>query len=154
MTRDVESFQPLESADFITIQPRRVRQPTCMVSGFSRKKFSEGPMLFKCANPPCVSLFRSMHQGKLFAVESETGESHAPSQTNGGRKHRLPRVEHYWLCDQCFPVVTLTFSKGLGLIVVPLLPPHPRIVETRKSVNSLRLGELLPAESARQRETA
>jgi hypothetical protein len=111
-------------------------------------------MLFKCANPPCVSLFRSMHQGKLFAVESEAGDRHAPSQTSGGRKNRLPRVEHYWLCDQCSPIVTLTFSKGIGLIMAPLLPPSPRIVETKKSVNSLRLGELLPAESIRQREMA
>lgn len=80
-------------------------------------------MLHKCANPPCVNLFRSMHRGKLFVVENEPQESQASAQTNLQRKNRpLHRLEHYWLCDDCFPLVTLTFTKGLGLVMVPLLP--------------------------------
>jgi hypothetical protein len=79
-------------------------------------------MLHKCANPPCVSLFRSMHQGKLFMVETEPQGSQHSIPTSGQRKNKLPRMEHYWLCDQCFPLVTLTFTKGIGLIMVPLLP--------------------------------
>jgi hypothetical protein len=81
-------------------------------------------MLYKCANPPCVSLFRSMHQGKLFMVESELQDSRSSARTSGQRKNRTPRMEHYWLCDKCFPLVTLTFTKGIGLIMVPLLPLH------------------------------
>lgn len=104
-------------------------------------------MLYKCANPPCVSLFRSMHQGKLFMVESEPQDG-----PHSARKNRTPRMEHYWLCDQCFPVVTLTFTKGIGLIMVPLLPPHMAPATMKKSVNSLRLREVLPQQSNDRQE--
>ncbi|MGA9040410.1 MAG: hypothetical protein WB421_07735 [Terriglobales bacterium] len=112
-------------------------------------------MLYKCANPPCVNLFRSMHQGKLFVVESESQDSQGPEPTNGTRKNRpLHRVEHYWLCNDCFPVVTLTFSKGLGLIMVPLLPPQLTTAPVKKPVNSLRRSELLSPQANRQPEMA
>ncbi len=107
-------------------------------------------MLHKCANPTCVNLFRSMHQGKLFVVESEGEEAQAQIQTNGSRKSRAPRrLEHYWLCDKCFPQVTLTFTKGLGLLMVPLLPPQARTPEAKKPMNSLRHNDLLPPATSR-----
>ncbi len=104
-------------------------------------------MLHKCANPMCVNLFRSMHQGKLFVVESECEENQSPIQRNGSHKSRAARrLEHYWLCDECVPQVTLTFTKGLGLLMLPLLPPQS--AEAKKPVNSLRRNELLsPATS-------
>jgi hypothetical protein len=113
-------------------------------------------MLYKCANPPCVSLFRSMHQGKLFMVESgpQENESHYSAPTTGQRRNRTPRMEHYWLCDKCFPVVTLTFSKGIGLIMVPLLPPHTEPATLKKSAKSLRLSEMLSQPSNDQPEIA
>jgi hypothetical protein len=113
-------------------------------------------MLHKCANPPCVSLFRSMHQGKLFMVESEPQEkdSQYSLPATGQRKHRSLRMEHYWLCDKCSPLVTLTFTKGLGLIMVPLLPPQARVSEVKKATNSVQVGELLPSRSGGRREMA
>ena len=111
-------------------------------------------MLHKCANPPCVNLFRSMHQGKLFMVESEPQPNLASVQASGLRKNRAAhRMEHYWLCDECVPLVTLTFSKGLGLIMVPLLAPQVK-TEAKKPANSLRLSELLSSPSNRQQELA
>lgn len=106
-------------------------------------------MLYKCANPTCVNLFRSMHHGKLFVVENEREEAQTPIPTNGSRKSRMARhLEHYWLCDECFPQVTLTFTKGFGLLMVPLLPPHAMTPEAKKPVNSLRHNELLSATSS------
>ena len=108
-------------------------------------------MLHKCANPPCVNLFRSMHQGKLFVVENEPAENQSSTQSNALRKVRSSRrVEHFWLCDECFPRVTLTFSKGLGLIMVPLLSPQVRTAEAKKPVNSASLhrNEVLPQQPA------
>ncbi|HEX4427029.1 MAG TPA: hypothetical protein VH079_16645 [Terriglobales bacterium] len=111
-------------------------------------------MLHKCANPPCVTLFRSMHEGKLFKVESEPREKDSQYSTPGLRKEKLPRMEHYWLCDRCFPLVTLTFTKGIGLIMVPLVPPQVAPATLKKSVNSLRLGEVLPQKSGGRQEMA
>jgi len=111
-------------------------------------------MLHKCANPPCITLFRSMHQGKLFMVESEPQDRQDSNPRGGHRKLRLPRMEPYWLCDKCCPLVTLTFTKGFGLMMVPLLPPHGKRAELKKPVSSVQLGELLPPQSAGRQEMA
>jgi hypothetical protein len=111
-------------------------------------------MLHKCANPPCVTLFRSMHEGKLFKVESESREKDGQYLVAGQRREKLPRMEHYWLCDKCFPLVTLTFTKGIGLIMVPLHPPRIESATMRKSVNSLRMGDMLPQTSNGRQEMA
>jgi hypothetical protein len=97
-----------------------------------------------------------MHQGKLFMVESEPQEkdSQYSLPATGQRKHRSLRMEHYWLCDKCSPLVTLTFTKGLGLIMVPLLPPQARVSEVKKATNSVQVGELLPSRSGGRREMA
>jgi hypothetical protein len=115
-------------------------------------------MLHKCANPPCVSLFRSMRQGKLFMVESGPQERKKDSQysipASAQRKHRTPRMEHYWLCDKCSPLVTLTFAKGLGLIMVPLTPPQANLDERKKPMNSVQVSELLPSRPVGRQEMA
>ncbi len=92
-----------------------------------------------------------MHQGKLFVVESEPEENQASAQSNALRKSRSSRrVEHFWLCDECFPQVTLTFSKGLGLIMVPLLSPQGKTPEAKKPVGSVSLhpNEILSQQPA------
>jgi len=76
-------------------------------------------VLHKCANPSCSSLFRRLNQGKLFQVETEYFAASNSRRTAGARL-RTPRVEHYWLCDTCAVVLTLSFEKGRGLVTVPL----------------------------------
>lgn len=75
-------------------------------------------MLQKCANPSCRSPFRKLSEGKLFLVDR-----HDPGSLNSSRGwgNGMPhRIEHFWLCDECASVLTLTFDRGKGLITVPL----------------------------------
>jgi hypothetical protein len=76
-------------------------------------------MLHKCANPACLTAFRSLSQGKLFQLESR---KFAPSgQTATGRRLRtVRRVERYWLCDECSGSLTLASEKFGGVAAIPL----------------------------------
>jgi hypothetical protein len=78
-------------------------------------------MLRKCANPACPNPFRDLSQGKLFQVERE--DFNVPISRPAARNRRIPsprRVEHYWMCDECSSLLTLTFEKGRGMVTVPL----------------------------------
>jgi hypothetical protein len=78
-------------------------------------------VLTKCANPICPSLFRRLSQGKLFQVETESFTAPVTRPLAPTRKSRSARhVQHYWLCDQCSPTLTLIFEKERGMITVPL----------------------------------
>jgi hypothetical protein len=82
-------------------------------------------MLRKCANPACPNLFRHLSQGRI----------------------RSPRrVEHYWLCDECSSLLTLTFEKGRGMITVPIparmrntIPMH--FGRVRPAIEQMRVPE-------------
>jgi hypothetical protein len=85
--------------------------------------FASHAMLHKCANPACSKLFRKLSEGKLFQVESEYFRT-PPSAATRARRSRLARhVEHYWLCDDCCPVMTLSFEPGRGVVAVPHYVP-------------------------------
>lgn len=81
--------------------------------------FKGRPMLYKCANEACNTPFRRLREGKLFQVETEYFVGHA-SSSDGRKAKPGRRTEHYWLCDACFPFVTLTFDQRRGVITVPL----------------------------------
>src|SRR5579864_498802 len=72
-------------------------------------------MLHKCANPRCSSLFRKMHEGRLFQLP------HRPASRDK-RLHSasLPGVKYFWLCDQCQTSCTLAFRPDSGVTVIPL----------------------------------
>jgi hypothetical protein len=74
-------------------------------------------MLHKCANPTCTVPFRSLREGKLFLAES------SPSNLSAGfdgNRRKLPRREHFWLCDACSAHFTLRFDPTAGMLTVPL----------------------------------
>jgi len=76
-------------------------------------------MLHKCANPNCAHPFRHLAEGKLFLAEIVGW--HGPESPAGEWSDRTPpRVEHFWLCEQCACVLTLSFEKGKGMVTVPL----------------------------------
>ena len=89
-------------------------------------------MVSKCANPECAATFRYFHNGKLFRLEDPTAHFH-PSrshadldQTNNDddemrMKTHVPRLEFFWLCDDCAGKLTLTFQNGFGVSVRPKL---------------------------------
>src|ERR1700693_12652 len=74
-------------------------------------------MLHKCANPNCTSPFRKLSQGKLFLVVTPLESS--DTRRTRWRTQSRSRVEHYWLCDQCAFVLTLSYEKGRGVVAVP-----------------------------------
>lgn len=76
-------------------------------------------MLHKCANPTCLNPFRRLSEGRLFLVEMEDPDprSRARARADGRAPHR---IEHFWLCNDCAAVLTLTFERGQGVVTVPL----------------------------------
>jgi hypothetical protein len=61
-----------------------------------------------------------LREGKLFQVETEYFSGKGPATESSRKTRKGHRVEHYWLCDACFPFVTLTFDQQRGVITVPL----------------------------------
>ena len=76
-------------------------------------------MLYKCANPNCAHPFRHLAEGKLFLAETAGWHGSEPAGGKGNDR-TPPRVEHFWLCEQCACVLTLCFEKGKGMVTVPL----------------------------------
>ena len=66
-------------------------------------------MLAKCANPSCSSVFRYLHEGKLFRLESV-------QSSRGLDRHS----EWFWLCDRCAPIMTLKLENS-DVVALPLL---------------------------------
>jgi hypothetical protein len=77
-------------------------------------------MVTKCANPACANEFHYLRNGRLFLVEVEEDSgrvSLGPQLVGERRKPR--RVEHYWLCDECVPKLTLAIDRERGVVAVP-----------------------------------
>ncbi len=68
-------------------------------------------MLSKCANAACPARFRYLHTGKLFRFD--TGP-------DSGNRKATPRIEFFWLCEQCAESLTINYEAGVGMITVPL----------------------------------
>jgi len=101
-------------------------------------------MLHKCANPACSRPFRHLAEGKLFLIEVD-GSFPAARKSDGPAGHR---VEHFWLCEPCASVLTLSFDRGRGMVTVPL----PEVVRKRPAaVSELRIPSLAAKHPARRR---
>jgi len=86
-------------------------------------------MLHKCANPGCIRPFRRLTEGKLFLIEIDA--SCSPGQTGARSDSQTPhRIEHFWLCEECAAVLTLSFEQGRGMVTVPL----PESIRKRPAV--------------------
>lgn len=79
-------------------------------------------MLNKCANPGCIRAFRKLEDGKLFLVEIEASAA-SPTSRKAGEGRLFRHLEHYWLCDPCASVLTLSFEQERGVVAVPLAGP-------------------------------
>jgi hypothetical protein len=73
-------------------------------------------MLSKCANPPCRSSFRYLHQGKLYRFEIELVDKTRGPLSSIRRSHH----EYFWLCDACSSVMTLSYDRDTGVRPIPL----------------------------------
>jgi hypothetical protein len=91
-------------------------------------------MLNRCANPGCLRRFRKLEEGKLFLVEVDVAEA-VPSSRGAGTGRLFRHLEHYWLCDPCASVQTLSFEQERGVVAVPLAHPMRKLPTA-----SVRLG--------------
>lgn len=73
-------------------------------------------MLSKCANPNCSNIFRYLHEGKLYLVNS----SPAKTQRNRSLRHtgEWRPLEYAWLCSSCCRHMSIRFDEELGAMVV------------------------------------
>jgi hypothetical protein len=93
-------------------------------------------MLNRCANPGCDRRFRRLEDGKLFLVEVDVAEA-VLSARGAGTGRFFRHLEHYWLCDPCASVLTLSFEQERGVVAVPLAQPMKRMPAA-----SVRSGEV------------
>jgi hypothetical protein len=91
---------------------------------FSRQVFQRGSvvlqeaiMIEKCANPGCPQIFRHLHEGKLFAIESHHAQPTVALQTDaeysGGGHH----FHYFWLCPSCCHTMTIRLERGQVVVV-------------------------------------
>jgi hypothetical protein len=78
----------------------------------------------KCANPACVTTFDWLVGGKLFRFRREN--KHAPvvdgSTSDFDNSHH---VAHFWLCERCAHIFTLSYEPGKGVLIRLLWPELP-----------------------------
>ena len=78
-------------------------------------------MVSKCANPECSATFLYFHVGKLFRIETDSGQERRRAMGNDAeQKRRMRHIEFYWLCDMCSDKMKLVFEKGVGITVQPV----------------------------------
>ena len=82
-------------------------------------------MLAKCANPSCHTPFLYLRDGKLYQMEVEaearpSGPAAEEKPGSAGDRKALRRLEFFWLCGRCAPLMTLAFNRGQGVVVVPV----------------------------------
>jgi len=75
----------------------------------------------KCANPACPAAFHWLQGGKFFRFRNgDSCQSHKASLCDGtncssvGNPHD---VKHYWLCERCSRMFTLTYDEHHGVML-------------------------------------
>ncbi len=78
-------------------------------------------MLSKCANPTCGTLFRYLHEGRLYVI--------GPKEALARRKPRCSaksgQIEYAWLCSSCSFHLTIQIDEEFGTRVVRKFVPDP-----------------------------
>jgi len=69
-------------------------------------------MLSKCANPHCRSLFRYLHEGRLYVIGPKDALGrHKPTCRSG-------QMEYAWLCSSCSRYLTIEVDEEFGTRVI------------------------------------
>lgn len=68
-------------------------------------------MVSKCANPNCASVFRYLHEGRLFHVPGQATKG----TFSGGSAHD----EFFWLCSECSKQLTIVVDSSIGAHIAP-----------------------------------
>ena len=73
-------------------------------------------MLSKCANPTCSNLFRYLHEGRLYLINSVSHFDRWKRLSTSARKSGPP--EYAWLCSVCASYMTIHINEENRMIVV------------------------------------
>jgi len=71
-------------------------------------------MLSKCANPTCQTVFRYLHEGRLYLV----GPKQALARHKPGCSRKSERDEYAWLCASCSRYLMIQVDEEFGTRVV------------------------------------
>lgn len=73
-------------------------------------------MLSKCANPTCSNLFRYLHEGRLYLINSKSHFDGRKRLSRSASKSRPP--EYAWLCSVCSSYMTIHINEDGTIVVV------------------------------------
>jgi hypothetical protein len=75
--------------------------------------------------PNACKPFLRLREGKLFLVETGRPEKWGHSKADGVFHARTvqPRIERFWLCDECASHWTLVHDREQGILLAPLRKP-------------------------------
>jgi hypothetical protein len=71
-------------------------------------------MLSKCANPTCSTVFRYLHEGRLYVVAP--GEALARHEARCSSQSAKPK--YAWLCSSCSLYLTIQIDEEFRTTVV------------------------------------
>ncbi|HTM89406.1 MAG TPA: hypothetical protein VL155_14470 [Terriglobales bacterium] len=82
-------------------------------------------MLAKCANPSCHAPFLYLREGKLYQMQVGAEVPRSAPEPNdqpelAADRKSARRLEFFWLCGRCAQRMTLAFTRGQGVVVVPV----------------------------------
>ena len=105
----------------------------CLREYVSSRSAGEVEMLSRCANHQCLKPFLRLREGKLFLVETGRPKKLGPSRGNGSFPVRelQPRIERFWLCDECALHWTLICDREQGVLLAPLRKPAASVPVTK-----------------------
>lgn len=89
-------------------------------------------MLSKCANPTCPTVFRYLHEGKLYVIDPRgTLAGHKPRSSS-----RSGQMEYLWLCSSCCLYLTIQIDEACEMRVVEKLAENNYRFNTLVSVDT------------------
>ena len=80
-------------------------------------------MLSKCANPTCRTLFRYLHEGKLYLI----GPKEALARHKPRCSAKSGQIEYAWLCSSCCLHLTIQIDEEFETRVVRKFEPGPDV---------------------------
>jgi hypothetical protein len=86
----------------------------------------------KCANPACHTAFHWAGGGKFFRFRPDPALADVTHAVDDAPKGNHG-VRHYWLCQKCSEVFTLTYEENEGVMLNNLWPELPTVEADKES---------------------
>jgi hypothetical protein len=83
-----------------------------------RRDSVQDAMLAKCTNPACSATFRYLHEGRLFAIETNPVATVIRSWAEPDYMGESNTREYFWLCSSCCRVVRIQLDGDHKVTVI------------------------------------